>query len=74
MLNETFFNEFTIRLNRPASQVIDDLADKGVLGGIPVSRLYDDPDELQNLALVAATECTTEDDMDALVAGLREVL
>src|SRR4029079_13063066 len=37
VLNDTFFNEFTIRVPGDASQVIEKLAAKGVLGGVPVS-------------------------------------
>ncbi len=74
VLNDTFFNEFTVRLAKPAAGVIDDLAAKGILGGVPVSRLYADGGGMENLVLVAATECTTDDDMDALVRSLGEVL
>src|SRR5215212_1848688 len=38
VLNETFFNEFTVRLRRPA-EVVERLAERGVLGGVPVSRI-----------------------------------
>src|SRR5215217_3487036 len=31
VLNESFFNEFTIRLSKPAAQVVEQLADKGIL-------------------------------------------
>jgi len=77
VLNDTFFNEFTVRLPKPAAGVVDDLAAKGVLGGVPVSRLYArgaHGDAMENLLLVAATECTTDDDMEALVRSLSEVL
>jgi glycine cleavage system P protein (glycine dehydrogenase) subunit 1 len=74
LLNESFFNEFTLRLPRPAAPVIDALAKRGILGGIPVSRFYPDRPDLADLLLVAATETATEDDIDSLEAGLREVL
>ncbi len=74
LLNERFFNEFTLRLPRPAVPVVDALAAGGVLGGIPVSRFYPDRPELSDLLLVAATEMVTADDIDRLEAGLREVL
>ena len=47
---------------------------KRILGGVPVSRLYPKQADLANLLLVAATECTTDADMDALVGALKEVL
>ncbi len=73
-LHKTFFNEFTVRLPKPAAPVVEALAAKRILGGVPVSRLYPDDSELANLLLVTATETTTTDDMDALARALGEVL
>ena len=39
----SFFNEFTLRLPRPAAPVVEALAEHGVLAGVPVSRLYPEP-------------------------------
>ncbi|MGE0151348.1 MAG: aminomethyl-transferring glycine dehydrogenase subunit GcvPA [Reyranellaceae bacterium] len=74
VLNDSFFNEFTVRLNKPAAGVVEALAGKRILGGLPVSRLL--PDELAaaNLLLLAVTETATETDMDALAGALKEVL
>ena len=69
-----FFNEFTLRLNRPAADVVDALADRGVLGGVPVSRLIPDDDTVKDLLVVAATETNTNEDRAAYEAALREVL
>ena len=74
VLNESFFNEFTLRLTRSASSVVDELAGRGILAGVPVSRLWPGDATLDNLLIVAATELTTEADSDALAAGLEEVL
>jgi glycine cleavage system P protein (glycine dehydrogenase) subunit 1 len=74
LVNRSFFNEFTMRLPYPAAPVVEALAGRGVLAGIPVSRLYCGRPELANLLLVAATEMVTEDDIDRLDAGLREAL
>src|SRR5215212_9777762 len=38
LVNQGFFNEFTLRLPRPAAPVVEALARRGILGGIPVSR------------------------------------
>ena len=73
-VNDTFFNEFTLRLDRPAAPVVEALAARQILGGLPVSRLYPESPDLTNLLLVAVTEMATEADMAALAAGLREVL
>jgi glycine dehydrogenase subunit 1 len=74
VLNETFFNEFTIRVPGNAADVIEKLAARGVLGGVPVSRLEHDRPELADLIVVAATEINTDADRAAFVAALREVL
>jgi len=72
VLNDNFFNEFTVRLPRPAAQVVEDLARKGVLAGVPVSRLLPGAG-LDDLLLVASTEVNTDDDRAALVRALKEV-
>jgi glycine dehydrogenase subunit 1 len=74
VLNETFFNEFTIRVPGNAAQVIEKLAAKGVLGGVPVSRLEPDRPELADLIVVASTEVNIDEDRAAYVAALKEVL
>jgi glycine dehydrogenase subunit 1 len=74
LVTPRFFNEFTLRLPRPAAPAVDALAQRGVLAGVPASRLWPGRKSLADLLIVAATECNTVDDMDALVAGLREVL
>ncbi len=74
VLNDTFFNEFTIRLPKPAAVVVEALAEKGILGGVPLSRFYPDDDDLSNLMIVAVTEVNTGSDMDALASALREIL
>ncbi len=73
VLNKTFFNEFTVKLSKPAAEVVEALARKGVLAGVPASRLLPGAG-LENLLLVASTEVNTDDDRAALVAALKEVL
>ncbi len=74
VVNESFFNEFTMRLDRPAADVVDELAGQGVLAGVPVSRLLPGAAEAVPLLLVAATETTGEDEMAVLESALREAL
>jgi glycine dehydrogenase subunit 1 len=74
LLNRSFFNEFAVRLPRPAAEVVEALVGKGVLAGVPVSRFYLENEAVADLLLVAATEMTTAEDMDRLETGLREVL
>ena len=74
VLNDTFFNEFTIRVPDDAAQVIEKLAGKGVLGGVPVSRLAPGKAELADLVVVASTELNTDEDRAAYAKALQEVL
>ena len=74
VLNGAFFNEFTLRLARPAAAVVEDLAARGVLAGVPVSRLVPGRADLADLLLVTVTETNTDEDVDALAAGLEEAL
>ena len=72
LVTDAFFNEFTLRLPKPAAQVVDELAKAGVLGGVPASRLY--PGKFEDLLIVAATETNTEDDIAVFEKALRGVL
>ena len=72
--NDGFFNEFTLELPRPAEEVVDQLAERGILGGVPVSRFEPANGALANLMLVAATELTTPAEIDALAGALQEIL
>ncbi len=74
VLNDAFFNEFAVRLPRPAAQVVDRLVERGVLAGVPVARLWPDRPELADLLLVAATETNSEADLDLYARALTEVL
>jgi glycine dehydrogenase subunit 1 len=74
IVNPSFFNEFTLELPKAAEAVVEQLAKKPILAGVPVSRFYPGDKNLANLLLVTATELTTDKDMDALVEGLSAVL
>lgn len=74
LLNKTFFNEMTIRLPEPANKIVEQLAAKGILAGVPASRLEPGQPDTEDLLILAATELTTDDDIAALCSGLKEVL
>ncbi|MGV3650921.1 MAG: aminomethyl-transferring glycine dehydrogenase subunit GcvPA [Devosia sp.] len=74
LLNRTFFNEMTIRIGRPAAPVVEALAVRGILAGVPVSRLLPGEPEVDDLIVLAATELTTSEDIAALSAALAEEL
>ena len=69
-----FFNEFLVELPVPARDAVHRLAEKAVLGGVSLGRLYPDRDDLANGLLVTATETVDDADIDALVSALEEVL
>jgi glycine dehydrogenase subunit 1 len=73
VLTPRFFNEFAVRLSKPAGAVVAALAEDGVLAGVPVSRL--DPGAgMDDVLLVCATETTTHLDIDAFAEALTEEL
>ncbi len=74
VLTDAYFNEFTVKLPGNAADTIEALASKKVLGGVPVSRLIPGKSEVENLIVVAATEVNTQEDREAYVQALKEVL
>ena len=74
LVNESFFNEFTLRLPKEARPAVRAMAEHGVLGGISLGRLYPDEDGLANGLVVAVTETVTDDDVEALAKALEGVL
>jgi glycine dehydrogenase subunit 1 len=71
VLNATFFNEFTVELPGDAARIVERMAKKGVLAGVPVSRLLPKEKALGNLLLVASTEVNTDADRAAFVSALK---
>jgi glycine dehydrogenase subunit 1 len=74
VINQSFFNEFTISVPADAAAIVDKLVARGVLGGVPVSRLLPDQPQLASLIIVANTEINTEADRGAFVDALRGAL
>jgi len=74
LVNESFFNEFTIRLGRDAGPVVLELARRDILGGVSLARLYPEEDTLNDALLIAVTETATQDDVVVLADALRELL
>jgi len=71
ILTARFFNEFAVRLPGPAAAIVEALARRGVLAGVPFSRL-DPAAGLDDILLVAATETTTPQDIAAFAESLTE--
>lgn len=64
LLNKTFFNEFTIELPQDAAPVVEAMVDEGVMAGYAH----------QNKLIVAATEMTSDADIDHFVQSLEACL
>ena len=74
LINETFFNEFTLELPIEARPAVHAMVERGVLGGVSLGRLYPGVKALRNGLVVAVTETTSEKDIIALEAALKEVV
>ena len=65
------FHEVAVQLDQPAATVLEALAARNILGGLDLGGY--DP-ELDHCLLVCATETKTDEDIDAYIAAMREVL
>jgi glycine dehydrogenase subunit 1 len=65
VLNDNFFNEFTIKLSKDSSEVNKKLLKKNIVGGLALK---------ENKLLVAATELTSDADMEIFAQELAEIL
>jgi glycine dehydrogenase subunit 1 len=74
LVTPSFFNEFTVKLPVPAAAVVDQLAGKGIIAGVPASRLLPHEDAAKNLLIVAATETCTDEDIAAFTKALAEAV
>jgi glycine dehydrogenase subunit 1 len=71
ILNDDFFNEFSVELPKPAADVVERLAAQKILAGVPASRL-DNAAELKNILLIAVTETTTPEHIETLAVALEK--
>jgi glycine dehydrogenase subunit 1 len=74
LVSGAFFNEFTLKLPREARPVVRTLADRNILGGVSLGRLYPEAEPLANGLVVAVTETCTDEDVEALAGALEEIL
>jgi glycine dehydrogenase subunit 1 len=73
ILNAHFFNEFTLRTPHPAAELVEELARRGVIGGLPVSRLSPGVG-LDDCVIAASTEVNSDADRAAYAQALAECL
>jgi glycine dehydrogenase subunit 1 len=74
LLNATYFNEATLLLPSDAREAVRALADRGVLGGVSLGRLYPGEAGLANALLVTATETVSDEDIETFATELEGVL
>lgn len=65
------FNEFVVRVPAKGSAVLAALCKRRLIGGLDLGRFYP---ELDDAILIAATETTTLEEIDALKKGLQAIL
>ncbi|MEQ7872472.1 aminomethyl-transferring glycine dehydrogenase subunit GcvPA [Sphingomonas sp. ASV193] len=74
LVNDAFFNEFTLELPVEARPAVHAMVAKGVLGGVSLGRLYPGVESLKNGLVVAVTETVGDEDIDALEGALAEAV
>ncbi len=74
IVNDSFFNEFTLKLPKAARPIVRALADRKVLGGVSLVRLYPGVAALENGLVIAVTEVVSEADIETLALALEEAL
>ena len=73
ILTPRFFNEFAVKLPKPAAEVVEQLANHHILAGVPYSRLAPNAG-MDDVLLIAATETTLDADIQILAKTLAKVL
>ncbi len=73
VLTKCFFNEIAVNLTKPAQQVVDQLAEQGVIAGVAMSRLNPNA-KMDDVLITCATEMNTDADIAAYAKALAEVL
>ncbi len=61
------FNEFVVRGSRPATEILESVREKDIVGGLALSKYYEGHD---NDLLVCVTETNTREQIDSLIAAL----
>jgi len=74
VVNDSFFNELTLKLPVEARPAVHAMVQKGILGGVSLGRLYPGVKALENGLVIAVTETATDEDIAALEAALKEVV
>ena len=65
------FNEFTLKLPIPVSDLLNRLKEKKIFGGFPLSRFYP---ELEEGLLVCVTEMVSREEIDRFVEEMKKII
>ena len=65
VLNDSFFNEFTIKLPKDVKEISKKLLERNIISGLALDN---------NLMIMAVTELTSDKDMKILAENLKEIL
>lgn len=71
LMNDSYFNEFTLILDKNSRALVRRLADQRILAGVSLGRLFPDEDGLSKGVIIAVTETTSDEDVDQLVVALK---
>ena len=71
VFDSAYFHECALKLPAAAADVLAELAERDIIGGLDLSRFYDG---YENTILVCATETKTDEDLAAFAEALGEVL
>ncbi len=74
ILNKTFFNEFTVSLPVEAKVFVEKMSHKGILAGVPVSRLEPQNDQFKNYLVIACTEINSDQDFERFSKAAKEII
>lgn len=74
LVNDRFFNEFTLKLPVNARDVVHIMAADKVLGGVSLGRLYPGASGLEKGLVIAVTEVVSEEDIETLATALQRAL
>jgi glycine dehydrogenase subunit 1 len=69
--DKPFFSEFAIKVNVPVENLLDDLKERGILGGISLGKF---DSELSDAILVSVTEMNDAAELDNYAKILQEIL
>ncbi|MBA2657470.1 MAG: aminomethyl-transferring glycine dehydrogenase subunit GcvPA [Tatlockia sp.] len=71
VFSSPYFHETLLRLNKPVDEVLQDLADAGIIGGYSVESHFP---QLANTLLVCATEMRTDEEIAHYANSLKQIM